>query len=65
MPLLVILGFLIGMIIGYIAVGNDIEYKCEKTIESYQNYINGYCINRPTPEMVLKYNLTGVFTHEI
>ncbi len=60
-PLMVVLGFLIGIVLGYIFVGADIEYKCSESIVSCQNYINHNCVNRITEENIVNFNLTRVF----
>lgn len=47
--LLMIIGLCIGMVIGYVFVGYDVERECQKTITSMNEYIGYHC---PTPVKV-------------
>jgi len=38
-------GFLIGLVLGYVYIGYDIEQSCLKTIGSYENFISKMCVN--------------------
>jgi len=60
-PLMVVLGFLIGIILGYVMVGIDVENNCREVISNYQTYIANSCSGGVTADGLANLNLTGVF----
>jgi len=59
--LMVTIGFIVGMVVGYVQVGLSIEAKCKTVISSYKTYIANTCSGGVTAEGLANLNLTRGF----